>query len=480
MNRPDQDNGSLHRRLLIGLWTPLLMVLTLGAIVAFILARHFGNVVHDRWLYDSAMTLAAQLELKSGRIVLDLPKPAVEMFKWDRVDHIYEEVASAKQGRIFGEVDLPSPPEYMSVGKPEFYNSVINGSPVRIVALSLPNLGDHTDTVIIQVAETKNKRQALITEIIMLSVPLQAGILVLAGAFIVFAVTSSLRVLDEVAERLAGYEPDALVPVSDFDNAPSEVKPLLKAINHLINKLSAAQDTQRRFVANAAHQLRTPLATLQVQAERALREPDPAKHGEALSHVLTAVTRMRRVAHQLLTLARSDRSSEQMVEMTSVDLAALAREELERWADAAIARNIDLGYDGPESNINVTGQPYLLHELIGNLVDNAIRYGKAGGVVTLGLRESPTMLFVEDDGPGIPLEERTLVLERFYRRSNSTGDGCGLGLAIASEIVARHGARLSIVDRGQSAGIRIEIMFPDVSIENAPVSSAAATSLETP
>ncbi len=147
-----------------------------------------------------------------------------------------------------------------------------------------------------------------------------------------------------------------------------------------------------------------------------------------------------------------------MLRMT-VDLAELSRDELERWADAAIARSVDLGYEGPERDVFVTGEPVLLRELIGNLVDNAIRYGRVGGIVTLHLQAAPVVLTVADDGAGIPEAERVLVLERFYRRQESTGDGCGLGLPITQEIAARHGARLSILDNPLGRGTRIEVAF---------------------
>ena len=453
--------GSLRRRLLVRLSVPLCLVLMLGAVVTFALAHHFGNLVHDRWLYDSAMTLAAQLKSKNGQTTLSLPGPAIEMFEWDSVDRISEEVTSRNRGHIFSNATFPSPPAEMVPGKPSYYDGLINGQPVRIVAVTLPNPTEATESITIQVAETRHKREALVTEILLLSVPIEAGILGLAGTFIWLAVTSSLGALDAIATRLAEYEPDGLLPVSDIENAPSEVQPLVNSINRLIAKLSDAQETQRRFVANAAHQLRTPLSALQVQTERALREPDPVAHEDALSHVLRAVTRLRHVTHQLLTLTRSDRSAERALNMVQVDLAALARDELERWADVAIARSIDLGYEGPENSLDIRGDPHLLRELIGNLVDNAIRYGHSGGEVTLGLRQLPTTLYVDDDGPGIPPEDRALVLERFYRRPSTGGDGCGLGLAIAREIAARHGAGLHIVDNPLSGGTRVEVVFSD-------------------
>jgi two-component system, OmpR family, sensor histidine kinase TctE len=452
------SDHSLRKRLLVRLWIPLGGVLLLGALLSFGLAFHFGNVVHDRWLLDSAMTLATQLRDNMGRLSLDLSPSAVEMFEWDAMDRIYEEVMSPSGRVLFGSAAFPAPPANLSPNEPRYYDASIAGNPVRVVAIAVFSPVDATKTVTIQVAETKKKREALIWEIILVLVPLQVGILVVAGAFIWFAVTSSLSSLDQIAARLSGYEPDGLVPLRDAPSAPSEVKPLMFAINGLIQKLSEARGAQQRFIANAAHQLRTPLATLQVQTERALRETNPERHGEALTHVLRAVIRMRHLAQQLLTLTRSDLSAANMVLMADIDLAELARDELERWADAAVQRNIDLGYDGPESCATVRGEQQLLRALIGNLIDNAIRYGRVGGEVTLGVHANPMTIFVEDDGPGIAAGEREQVLDPFYRSPQSVGDGCGLGLTIAREIAARHGARLQIVDRVPH-GARIEVVF---------------------
>jgi two-component system sensor histidine kinase TctE len=453
-----QSDHSLRKRLLVRLWIPLAGVLLLGALLSFGLAFHFGNVVHDRWLLDSAMTLATQLRDNMGRLSLDLPPSAVEMFEWDAMDRIYEEVTSPSDRVLFGNATFPAPPDNLSPNEPRYYDATIGGNPVRVVAIAVLSPADTTKTVTIQVAETKKKREALVWEIILVLVPLQVGILVVAGAFIWFAVTSSLSSLDEIAARLGGYEPDGLLPLRDVESAPSEVKPLILAINGLIQRLSEARGAQQRFIANAAHQLRTPLATLQVQTERALRETNPERHGEALMHVLRAVTRMRHLTQQLLTLTRSDPSAASMLKMAEIDLAELARDELERWVDAAVQRKIDLGYDGPESGAAVRGEQQLLRELIGNLVDNAIRYGRAGGQVTLGVHVSPITIFVQDDGPGIATAERQAVLDPFYRSPLSAGDGCGLGLTIAREIAARHGACLKIADRNPE-GTRIEVVF---------------------
>jgi two-component system sensor histidine kinase TctE len=456
---PQTKGYSLRRRLLLRLLGPLTLVLLLAVVATVMLARYIGTAVYDRALYDSAMTLSQQIKIKDGKADLDLSQAAVEIFEWDNVDRIFEEVTSRKAGPIFSNAPFPRTDHDLVAGQPRYYDEVINGKPARVIAVLMTGAGDDHDSFIIRVAETTYKRNALVTDILVLAIPLLALVFILSSALIWLAVTSSLRMLDAITASLSSYEPDRLVPVSEVEHAPNEVRPLLDSINRLIAKLADAQNTQRRFISNAAHQLRTPLATLQVQTERALREPDPVRHSEALSHVFTAITRSRHMVHQLLTLARSERSGERLLEMVRVDLAALARDELEQWADAAIARGIDLGYDGPESDLPILAEPYLLREMIGNIVDNAIRYGRPGGRITLGLTSAPLSLTVDDDGPGIPAAEQPLVLERFYRRAGSASDGCGLGLSIAQEIAVRHLAQLSIKDNPRGQGARIEIVF---------------------
>jgi two-component system sensor histidine kinase TctE len=452
---------SLRRKLLIQLWGPLLIVLALGAFGGMTIARYIGGLVHDQWLLDSTRSLGAQVKLKDGRIAVDLPKSAIEMFEWDRIDRIYGEVVSQAQGRLFSNVTFVAPPREPFSGEPIYYDSTINGNAVRIVAVAQAGPAGTNDTVRIRVAETTHKREEVARQILVLWVPLQAAILLLAGAFIWLAVTRNLRKVDEIAARLADYEPDCLIPIADVESTPREIGPLINAINRLIRKLHEGQDSQKRFIANAAHQLRTPLAALQVQTERVLREPDPLKHGQALSDVHRGVTRLHHVTQQLLTLMRSERQVEPMFKLAPLDMAALAREEVERWTDAAVARDIDLGYDGPQGNLMVHGEPHLLRELASNLLDNAIRYNANSGTVTLSLADAPVRLCVEDDGPGIPESERALVLERFYRGANSENEGCGLGLPIAREIAARHGAQLIIAANPSGRGTRVEVIFQD-------------------
>lgn len=458
MNKPARP--SLRRQLLAHLWGPLLAVLVLGAYGGMHIARQVGYQVHDQWLLDSAMTLAAQVKANGGQATLALPSAAIQMFEWDRIDHIYWEAASARHGRLLGNATLPPPPAPSRLNQPQFYDGSIDGLPVRVVALEQSAPGGLRDTVRVLVGETMHKREFVAGQIFTQWAPLQIAVLLLAGAFIWLAVTRNLGKVDGIAARLGSYEADSLIPIADTESMPTEIEPLVRAMNRLIDKLREEQASQKRFISNAAHQLRTPLATLRVQTQRVLRERDPVKHEQALDDVHRAVTRLHHVTHQLLILMRSEQQVEQHLSLAPVDLAALAREEVERWADSALLKDIDLGYDGPEHAVMVNGDKHLLHELIGNLIDNAIRYSGCNATVTLMLNADPVYFAVDDDGPGILDSERSLVFERFYRGTASDmAGGCGLGLPIAREIAARHNALLAIAPGMGAGGTRIVVTF---------------------
>lgn len=453
-------SASLRRNLLLRLWLPLIGLLLASAAAAYALARHYAEQVYDRWLWDSAMSLATLLHTDVNGAHLELPQTTMRMFEWDSTDRVYAQVVSRRNGRLFGDAQFPPPPKQDRNKALRVYDGDINGEPVRVVAVDADLPADAHDAVTISVAETGRKRSALAWELLLASVPLQLLVLALAALLIWHAVESSMRMLGDATRRLVVDGSGALAPLAELERSPLEIRPLGQAINTLVGRLGEAQQAQQRLVANAAHQLRTPLAALQVQAERALREADPAEHGEALAHVLVAVTRLRHLTHQILTLSRSE-AADATIGFARVDLAALAREEIERHSDRAIEHGIDLGYEGHERDFAVHGQAQLLHELVANLLDNALAYTPRGGTVTLELREAPPTLLVDDDGPGIAAEERELVFERFHRGRDAGGDGCGLGMAIAREIALRHGACITLETPPGGHGTRVRVDFPD-------------------
>ena len=459
---------SLRRLLLWRLSALMSVVVLLGGAITFALATYFAHGVFDQWLFDSASTLGAQVKATPGEMRVDLPRSALEMFEFDAVDRVFYDVVTTDGRRIFGNAAMPVSPSLVEPGPPVFYDANIQGRNVRVVAVHVSERGslrpiDATGTsadVIVQVAETTNKRDALVTRILLSILLPQTLLMLLAALAIWYAVTTAMRSLDDIAVRLTRYAPGGSEPLVEPRAAPIEVQPLLRALHVVVDRLDEAQKSQQRFITNASHQLRTPLAALQVQAERALRESDPVKHSEALESVLKTMSRLRHLAHQILMLARAEPVANPTLELRPVDLAALARSELEQWMDAAIAQGDDLGYDGPSNGVEIHGEPQLLHELVGNLVDNAIRYAGRDARITLSLTANPDpLLVVEDDGPGIPAAERALVLERFYRRAQSPGEGSGLGLAIAREIADRHGAELTIDTGIDGRGLKVSVKF---------------------
>ena len=252
------------------------------------------------------------------------------------------------------------------------------------------------------------------------------------------------RPLTRLRKTIDAREPDDLSPIATR-RVPEELEPLVEAFNEMLVRMQRNVEAQQRFVADAAHQMRTPLTGLKTQAQFAIRETDP----EALRHVLrqiaTGVDRAGRLVNQLLTLARTEGVELAQRKHEVLDLSALIRDVVADWVMIAIEKRIDLGFEsaGPAM---ITGNPFLLRELAKNLVDNALRYTAAGGHVTCRVNANPdTVLFeVEDDGIGITEEQAELVFERFYRVDDATTEGSGLGLAIVQEIAMQHDSRASL------------------------------------
>lgn len=444
---------SLRALLLRRLWLPLLVLMLLGAIGSYLLARYYAQQVHDRWLWDSAMSLTQVLPEAGTTSGWELAPAVLRMFEWDTVDRIYVEVRTADGTPLFGTASIPTPASVQDARM--FYNTRIDGRAVRVV--QTPSASNTAQAMMIRVAETLEKRLRLERRLLLASIPLQALLLLLAGLLIRTGIRDAVAAVNRAALRLSETDGDRLLQPLVTHETPRELHPAVDAFNTLIGRMTQAQAQQQRFVANAAHQLRTPLAALTVQLESALREPEgPVRQG-ALEHVVNGMGRLTHVTRQILMLNRSESAAEGALSKVPLDLASLCREVLEAHADDAIARGIDLGYEGPDHGVLIQGESQLLRELLANLVDNALRYGRQGGMVTVSLQTSPLALQVDDDGDGIPASERERVLERFYRLAHEI-EGCGLGLAIVGEIASRHHA---VFELGESAsgGLSARLRF---------------------
>jgi two-component system sensor histidine kinase TctE len=272
-------------------------------------------------------------------------------------------------------------------------------------------------------------------------------------------VSRGLKPLTDLARQIESRDQNNLSPVPQT-GLPREARVLAARINELLARLGSAIRAQKRFVTDAAHQLRTPLAAVTLQVERAERAPDVATQREALQALHRSVERAGRMAQQLLSLARTDPEAIHTVELKPLDLVGLARRVGEEWIPQALRRDIDFGLIAPPVPVTITGDERLLGELLSNLIDNALRYGRAGGRVSVIVEEQPKpTLSVQDDGPGIPEDERVKIFERFYRVEGSIGDGCGLGLAIVDEIARLHSSTVEVSSGADGRGSRFSVAF---------------------
>lgn len=450
---------SIRRQLLARLMGPLLLIMVLGGASAYGLARYFSQSVLDHWLYDSAVSLANRVKWENGSASVDLPEGAREILELDVVDRVYYEVISGSGERLVGNAALPGPPAPARASRaPVYYDARLGDAPIRVLAITPDVAGDHR--VIVKVAETQLKRKALASQVLWISLALSLALAAVSAAVIWYAIGSGMASIEAAVRKVRSTHAAApLSPIPADRGVPQEVVPLVHEINDLIQDLSAAHRLNQRFIADAAHQLRTPLAGLRVQLDFALRESDPQRHRQAINDAVGILARMSRTLHQLLTLAKADEDEAGGPLESAIDIDVLAREEVERRIDDALAAGIDLGYAGPDGGVMVRGVDQLMREAIGNLLDNALRYSGAGAHVTVGVARQPPQIYVEDDGPGIAPDERPKVIERFYRTPGMAGDGCGLGLSIATEIVRRHGGSLVLESASRARGLRARLLF---------------------
>jgi two-component system, OmpR family, sensor histidine kinase TctE len=450
---------SLRAQLLWWLMPPLALVCVVGTMFAYYAANKYANRAYDDGLFDTARALAQQVKLIDGKAQLELRQQAIEILEFDPYDKVYFRVLGPDWRGIAGREDLPLPALPPSVESPvRYYDSQVGGIPVRVAAFSAFDAKGHVQFTVLS-AETLIKRQILAQHILLTVVLPQLVLIFVVALLLVYGVRRGLvplrRLADAVTRR--GYHDLSII---DDIGSPEEVRPLTRSINELIRRLGYALSAQQRFIADAAHQLRTPLAGLSAQTERALDETRIEDMKPALEQIWASSKRATHLVNQLLTLARSDPNRA----FTDVDLAQLLPQTTMEWVPKALTRCIDLGYSGTEQHVFVSGDPVLLREMLNNIIDNAIAYGQDSGAITVRLLTTPVLqIQVEDNGSGIPEHERERVFERFYRVPGSSGNGCGLGLAIVRQIAQAHGASVTIESSAKGSGATVCITFGNVT-----------------
>jgi two-component system sensor histidine kinase TctE len=459
---PRREQRSLFGEILDWMLAPLLLLWPMSVVLTWLVAQGIANKPYDRQLGEMVRVLSKQVSVQSasGTPVAQfrLPAGASEILHTDETDDIYYQVLGLRGEWLSGDRELPVPADddRAPPGELRFRDDVLHNDTVRVAYLWVDAPGRPSGGApLVQVAETLGKRSRLATEIIKGVILPQFVILPLAVLLVWLALARGIAPLNELQQRIRKRESSDLSPIDERE-APEEVSPLVRAINDLLARLDQSLAAQKHFLADAAHQLKTPLAGLRTQAELAQREIDAGEHDpkavkRSLQQIALSSQRAAHMVNQLLAMARAE-DKEHAANKQSVNLARLATETVRDFVPRAMEKRIDLGYEGPDTGSArpVKGHALLLRELIRNLVDNALQYTPAGGTVTVRVMDDPfgqvVVLQVEDSGPGIPAAEREQVFQPFYRSLGTDVDGSGLGLAIVREIAQQHGAEIALED----------------------------------
>ncbi len=485
-----REQRSLFGEILDWMLTPLLLLwpVTLG--LTWLVAQGIANKPFDRALEYNAQVLAQLVKVEQGTTKFSLPGPAQDILRSDDSDLLYYQVLGTRGELVAGESDLPLPgdDEPMEIGTTKLRDDAMRGQEVRIAYLYVRVDTNSTKTsnkkvtqseprpVLVQVAETREKRSTLANEIVKGVMWPQFALMPLAVLLVWFALVRGIKPLSQLEDRIRERKPDDLSPL-DQRAVPSEVQPLVMSVNDLLARLKQSIATQKRFLADAAHQLKTPLAGLRMQADLALRSGTSEEDLKlSLKQVSRSSIRATNTVNQLLALARAEAGGT-TVQRQACNLAQLTVDVVKDCLPRAMDKHMDLGYEGVEpysQSAMVMGNPTLLKEMLRNLIENAIHYipstAERPGVITarvLADNFSPLLaLQVEDNGPGIAESERELVLQPFYRTLGNEADGSGLGLAIVAEVIRQHDATLSIDDTDPKAtppGARFTVRMQRVS-----------------
>ena len=466
-----RQRRSLFGEILDWMLTPLLILWPITLALTWLVAQNIAGKPFDRALEYNVLALAKLVVIKNTTVQFNLTSPAREILRADDTDQVYYQVVGTRGETLSGERDLPRPndDDKMQDGEVRLREDYIRGEDIRVAYTWLRVDDKTTGRVLVQVAETLEKRKTLATEIVKGTMVPQFVTLPLAVLLVWLALVRGIKPLAQLEKRIRARKPDDMSPLDD-NAVPEEVAPLVSSINDLLSRLKVSLTTEKRFLADAAHQLKTPLAGLRMQADLAQRETNADELKKSLKQIGKSTERATHTVNQLLALARAEATGRSLVKQP-LDMVQIVSEVMADSVPRALEKQLDLGYDGPEPGTRASmleGNSTLLKELVRNLLDNAIAFTPDHGQVTLRLLadvfSGTLVLLVEDSGPGIAPAERELVFQPFYRVLGTNVDGSGLGLAIVVEIANQHNATVSIEDallagHTQSPGTRIAVRF---------------------
>jgi len=453
------SRSSLQRRLFFWLTLPLLVALPLLGAALYEQVQRSAQGWLDEGLEDTALTLAGQVDVRGGEPRIDISATMDRALRFDRQDDVFYLVlapdGSVMQGDA-GLADLQPRSQAQAAGRSSYRDVKLRDRDLRLVQLG-HECGAGACQIL--VAETLHKRDALQRQI--------GGLVAITGAVLVvllalaawWAIRQGLTPLTGLSAELEHRDLHRLTPLAA--RLPRELVPLQAAFNRLFERLASAAETQREFLADAAHQLRTPLTSLQTEIELAMLEPHDQRVDPLLRRLRQRVERSARLAQQLLSLARTEDRTVDLGQR--IDLRDIATESGQDWAHRALPSGVDLGFELAEAP--ALGHAFLLREALENLIHNAVNYAGARALITVRCGSGPqgAWLEVEDNGPGIAPADRPAAMQRFRRGNTSSGStGSGLGLAIAADIAARHGGQLALLDAHGGPGLRARISLPAV------------------
>lgn len=455
MTAPNSISNKLLRVLLV----PLCIMFVLTALVAYNLAAWFANDAYDKELLNAAHAVAARLSKDEHGLVAELPTAVQEVLRHNDTDEFFYQVLTPQKERVAGDALLPMPQNDVNTDVPSYRNAVVNSRKVRIARIRVPLHEDDSRIVIVQVARTLNARNELIHRIFLSIVIPQIFLGFLSIACVRYGVKDGLKPMNDLSSQVRMRSQSDLKHI-DMKNPPREMIPFIEAINSLFDRIDSHIEEQKRFVSNAAHQLRTPVAGLRAYIEYGRRiAKDNSDYVEVLSQLDSGTDRIAELVGGLLILARASERSAKQFDL--VDLNDLSSEVTSELIRQAANKRVELFFQPSSRKSIVCGNKSELREMLSNIVNNAVVYAPEGGVVNVTVKAGPPpVVIVQDNGPGIPSMERQRVFERFYRVLGTRVNGTGLGLAIVKEIAQSHKATVELLDPHGERGTLVKVTFP--------------------
>jgi len=458
---PAFTDKSLRHKLLFWILILLLPVLILITFRSYFAATLFTNKANDRALFRMGLAIANQIKEDDGKI--NLTTNADKLIDHNHEEAVYYLILDNKHQVITGEKGLTQPKIFPSVGGHLFYTTHFKDEKIRILALHLPLMSNKNyASVNVLVGEKTMDRSESLQEIIIFFIITQIFVMLIAFFSVSYGIKRGLRPLEKLTKLINSRKPWETAPIQKA-NIPVEIQPLIDAMNDLFKKVKDSVKLKQQFIDNAAHQIKTPISGLKLQAESALKANDPDYIKHTLKQIFFVSNNLARLTQQLLSLARAESLDENKTTFTSTDLIALTQEIVAEWVPEALKKNIDLGVNFNCNRAIINGDAILLRELLNNLIDNAIRYNPQRTSINVSINGEleKIILSVEDNGVGIPEAEQKKVFQRFYRPIKTIETGCGLGLSIVEEIAKQHHTEVNLgfSDIKQQKGLCIKIRF---------------------